>query len=286
MNNNILIAQQGNCDVALIDGSKVFHYKDKSGNDQSLDLANLTDGTGLFTGNANLNVDWDASLPNLTNGGNMFYGSNLASFSGELPRLTKAFKSPSGFDMSYNGMFQNCTTLTSFSSDLPNLSDGSNMFNGCTGLTSFSGELPNLSKAGGNFSLGGMFQSCTSLTSWTVELPNLSDGSYMFSGCTGLTSWTADLPNLSYGDSMFENCSNLTSWTVELPNLESGSGMFSGCKLDKDSVHCIAESIPAISSDRELTLGIDASLQNDADVAADLATIETTKNWNLTTEWN
>lgn len=90
---------------------------------------------------------------------------------------------------------------------------------------------------------------------------------------------------------MFQNCTGLTSWTVELPNLTNGTSMFAGCKLDKDSVHCIAESIPvkpdgAATTLYRLVLGIDASLQNDADVAADLATIETTKKWILTTQWN
>lgn len=207
--NNILIAQQGNCDVALVDGSKILHYKDASGNDQSLDFVDLTDGTNLFKNNKNLNVDWDISLPNLTTGDSMF-------------------------------------------------------------------------------------SSCKSLTSFSGELPELTNGYYMFSGCTGLTSFNAGtegLKSLSDGLSMFYQCTNLTSFNVPLPNLTTGDSMFAGCKLDKDSVHCIAESIPvkpdgAATTLYRLVLGIDASLQNDADVAADLATIETTKKWILGTQWN
>lgn len=142
--NNILIAQQGNCDVALVDSSKILHYKDADGNDQSLDIAdlvNLTDGTELFQDNLNLNVDWEISLPNLTNG-------------------------------SY--MFAYCTELKSFSGDLSNLENGEEMFGSCESLTSWTVELPNLTN--GSY----MFSCCYGLTSWTVELPNLENGDGMF----------------------------------------------------------------------------------------------------------
>lgn len=136
----------------------------------------------------------------------------------------------------------------------------------------------------------GMFKSISVLTSFSGGLPNLTNGYYMFSGCSSLTSWTVDLPNLTDGSYMFSGCSGLTSFTGALPNLTNGSNMFSGCTLDKDSVHRIAESIPSKPDDAtsgySLTLGIDYSLHEDADVAADLATITTTKKWSLTTQWN
>lgn len=248
--NNILIAQQGNCDVALVNGTKILHYKDGRDNEQSLDFANLTDGKSLFVNNTNLNVDWDISLPALT---------------------------------SADHMFSRCTNLTSFTGDLPNLTNGTSMFGACVNLTSWTVELPNLTN--GN----GMFASCERLSSWTVDLPNLTNGSNMLY-YSKLTSWTIELPNLTDGTYMFTG-SNLTSFSVELPKLTRGSSMFAKCKLDKASVHRIAESIPtksagASSSDYKLTLGIDASLETDTDVAADLETIKTTKQWTLTTQWN
>lgn len=77
--NDILLATQNGNNLVLTTeegdfpaGSKVFYYKDKDGNDQSVDLTTLTDGTGLFITNANLNVKWDVSMPNLTTGTAMF----------------------------------------------------------------------------------------------------------------------------------------------------------------------------------------------------------------------
>lgn len=202
--NNILIAQQGNCDVALVNGTKILHYKDKNGNDRSINLANLADGTGLFNSNTNLNVDWEIPLPNLTNGTNMFF---------------------------------KCSSLLSFSGNLSKLTNGYTMFAGA-----------------------------------------------------GISSWTVELPNLTNGYNMFRNCSKLTSWNADLPKLSNGDYMFSGCKLDKAGVHRIAESIPVKPDDAtsgyRLILGIAKALRDDADVAADLETIEVTKGWDLTREWN
>lgn len=210
--NDILLATQNGNNLVLTTeegdfpaGSKVFYYKNSSGNDKSVDLTSLTDGSDLFTTNTNLKVDWDVSIPNLAKS---------------------------------NYMFSYCTNLTSFSGDLPNLAKGNYMFSNCTNLTSFSGDLP-----------------------------NLTDGSYMFSMCTSLTSFTGNIPKL-----------------------KNATWMFTYCKLDKKSVHHIAQSIPAspggLSLDYNISLGIDASLKNDPDVAADLTLIGTTKKWKLTTEWN
>lgn len=121
MNDDILIAKQGNCDVALVDSSKILHYKNKSGNDQSLDIAdlvNLTDGTGLFDGNKNLNIDWEISLPNLTNGDDMFQGcTSLTSFSGDIPSLTN------GDNMFYNCILDETSALNILNS-IPTHTDG------------------------------------------------------------------------------------------------------------------------------------------------------------------
>ena len=72
------------------------------------------------------------------------------------------------------GMFYECSNLTSFSSDLPSLTDGKYMFGGCSNLTSFSSELPNL-KYGVN-----MFSNCTNLTIFSSNLSSLTNGAGMF----------------------------------------------------------------------------------------------------------
>lgn len=111
-----------------------------------------------------------------------------------------------------------------------------------------------------------------------------------FTLSTGPTKFYVNTDGLTDGSGMFKSISVLTSFSGGLPNLTNGYHMFSGCTLDKDSVHRIAESIPSKPDDAtsgySLTLGIDYSLHEDADVAADLATITTTKKWSLTTQWN
>ena len=255
--NDILLATQNGCNLVLITeegdfpaGSKVLYYKDKKGNDQSVDLTTLTDATQLFASNTNLNVDWNVSLPNLITGFAMFGRSGILSFSGDLSNITTC-----------GNMFSECQNLTSFSGDLSSLTSCDNMFAESHSMASFSGDLS-----------------------------NLSVGFNMFSACEAMTSFSEALPSLTDGTGMFGYCINLTSFGTNLPNLINGQNMFKKCKLDKASVHRIAESILAkpdgATSGYELTLGIDASLQNDPDIAVDLALIGTTKKWTLTTEWN
>lgn len=165
---NILLARQNNCDLVLIteeggqypQGANVF----KGGN-TPVDITNMTSGIATFM-DRNLSVDWEADFPKLANGTNMFRGTGLTSFSGNLPELTNA-----------NSMFFSCANLTSFSSNLPELTDGGSMFSRCIKLISFSSGLPKLSI--GN----GMFMMCTGLTSFSSDLPNLSTADNMFFYC-------------------------------------------------------------------------------------------------------
>lgn len=120
-------------------------------------------------------------------------------------------------------MFFACSSLTSWTVELPNLTNGDHMFQGCTALTSWTADLPNLEN--GTY----MFYNCSNLTSWTVGLPNLTNGTYMFYQCSSLTSWATDLPNLTSGDHMFQGCTALTSWTAGILNLENGNSMFYDC---------------------------------------------------------
>ena len=65
------------------------------------------------------------------------------------------------------GVFYYCNKLTTFTSDLPSLTDGSGMFSRCENLTTFS-----------------------------VDLSSLTDGSDMFEYCETLSEFKSDLPNL------------------------------------------------------------------------------------------
>lgn len=183
-------------------------------------------------------------------------------------------------------MFLNCTTLTSWTTDLPNLTSGSSMFNGCTGLTSWAVDL--LSLTNGFY----MFSGCSGLTSWTAALPNLTEGTNMFTRCSNLTSWTTALPKLTNGNTMFSTCTALTSWNVDLPRLTNGTAMFSGCNLDEPSVLRILNSIPTYTSGtHNLQLGKRTNYLNSTDIAALLntttpiaATNYSYKGWTITVQ--
>lgn len=156
----------------------------------------------------------------IKNGYYMFYGSSaLTSFSSDLPRLTDGTK-----------MFFR-SALTSFFSNLSSLMEGYYMFGYCPNLTSFNIDLPILTNA------GGMFANCSNLTSFTsdssgspVNLSNLTDGNYMFYYCGNLKLFSADLSSLINGSTMFRNCQQLTSFYSNLPSLTNGESMFYNCQ--------------------------------------------------------
>lgn len=187
-----------------------------------------------------------------------------------------------------NYMFYKCTGLTSWTVELPNLTDGAYMFQSCSGLTSWNVDLPNLTN--GTYMFYG-----TSLTSWTVDLPKLTSSVNMFYGCRHLTSWTADLPKLTTGTKMFYACAALTSWTVDLPKLTNGTEMFYGCNLDASSVLQILTSIPdraaaglAVAS---LHIGKRTNYKDDDEVADLLGTVTpiaggtySCKGWTITVQ--
>lgn len=90
MSNNILIAEQEECDVALVNGAKAFQYKDSDGNIQTVDLTSIKDATSLFENNQNIGVDWEVDLPLVNKAPNMFKGSNIKSFAAKLPNNTNS----------------------------------------------------------------------------------------------------------------------------------------------------------------------------------------------------
>ena len=111
----------------LADGSGMFNatLESFSGN-----LENLVTGTEMFQGASITNLS--TSLKSLYYAPKMFRNSKIESFNIELPTLINA-----------NSMFEDCSGLTSFTSNLGYLVSGAKMFKN-SGLTSFSGATPYL----------------------------------------------------------------------------------------------------------------------------------------------
>lgn len=140
-----------------------------------------------------------------------------------------------------NGMFKN-TPLTQWNIDLPALTDGTAMFNECTSLESFSGSLNNLEIGGGYYQEyyyypdAGMFYS-TKITTWNIPLPKLQDATGMFRGSSLHTFNVSELPALVDGSYMFSDTDFTELPSISMPNLEYAEGMFQNCsKLTNISV--------------------------------------------------
>ena len=153
-------------------------------------------------------------IEQIKDGENMFLRcSQLTSFSSDLPSLTNGY-----------GMFYNCSNLNSFSSDLSSLMNGIYMFYYCTKITSFNSDLSSLTDG------GTMFAACTNLTTFSSDLPSLTDGLGMFYNCSNLTTFSSNLPSMTCGATMFQSCSKLASFNSDLPSMTYGGSMFSMCE--------------------------------------------------------
>ena len=133
-------------------------------------------------------------------------------------------------------MFQDCSKLTSFSSDLSSLTNGSNMFY------------------------------TTNLSEFASDLPSLTNGSAMFNNCYQLTSFSSNLSSLENGSNMFQACYQLTSFTSDLSSLTNGYYMFEYCNLDTASVQNIADTIN--SHNGKIHIGIGNTTPNSQEEAA------------------
>lgn len=245
-------------------------------------------------------------LHKITDGTDLFFKHNLQVFKGiELTNLKYASPGDglSGIFFLHNhlkGMFESCKNLEYFSADLPSLIRGSKMFSDAS-LITFESTLPVLDSA------SSMFKN-NLLRDFDIDMPKLNLSNEMFKGCLNLQSFNSFCkPSLS--PSMFENCSSLTSANnISLINLTNGTNMFKGCHLDKEStLHLIstlkenmknkyAPISTTMSPSWQLTLGIDASLSNDADILNALGITAGQTNttlisaasveWEITIEWN
>jgi hypothetical protein len=94
----------------------------------------------------------------------------------------------------------------------------------------------------------------TGLTSFVGDLSNLENSSwgdshntYTFYECTALETFIGDLSSLTDGQWMFYACS-LKSFISDLSSLTNGENMFKGCKLNAESLECIADTLPTVTS--------------------------------------
>lgn len=165
------------------------------------------------------------------------------------------------------------TALTSWTGNLSSLTNGEWMFRNCENLTSFNATLPSLTDG------ERMFQRCYKLATFSSELPSLTDGNRMFEYCA-LTSFNSDLSSLSNGEYMFNDCTNLTTFNSDLPSLTNGTYMFRLCSLNAPSVQNIALTINKITNNARFDIGVDLTIQDDAQVKRDLGLIKH-KGWNL-----
>ena len=142
----------------------------------------------------------------------------------------------------FDGLFQNCTGLTSSKNlVLPGQRSYNSMFLNCTLLKKAPKIIGNSATTIPISACTNMFAGCTSLVN-TPELPviNLSDNcyQYMFQGCTSLVNApelaSTTLTNNCY-EGMFANCTGLTNGPSSIGNsattmaASACSYMFSGC---------------------------------------------------------
>lgn len=101
-----------------------------------------------------------------------------------------------------------------------------------------------------------------------------------------------------YVSDWFSGKTKLSSWQIDLSNIvfKSSSKLpvnaWHGCVLDKDSVTLILTTIPNITDNTKIQLGMDASLKDDSDILALLGEYDTENNcynahgWCIEAEWN
>lgn len=213
------------------------------------DLNSVTSASAMLGVCGNL-TDVSVHMPNVTRANDMLIGcTKLKNYEGSLESLTDA-----------KDLFKSAKlTLTTVSTDLSSMVDGTQMFNQFTNLSSYSGALTNTEVATEMFaytkiaSFVGvdlsslkiaprMFSKNTVLTTFACDLPAMTnsieaneaagitnwkpaDAAYpkngLFNECAAIQSFSGDLSNLVSGYKMFYNCKSLTSFNVSEEGLKS-----------------------------------------------------------------
>ena len=163
---------------------------------------------------------------------------------------------------------------------VPNLKSGVYMFRDCKNLTTWTSPLSKLTDGSSAFAFSG-------LKAFSGDLLALSSGAEMFRN-TNLTRWTAKIPMLKNGNWMYNGCNTLTCFYSEVPSLTTGVDMFFNTNLDKDSVILILNSLPDRTGISEAVItfksnvstaainNIDSEIQSAIDSAV-------AKNWDVIT---
>ena len=122
-----------------------------------------------------------------------------------------------------NGVFRDCTSLTSVTIPSSVTSIGSTAFSGCSSLASVT--IPNSVTSIGSSA----FYGCSSLPSVTIPNSVTSIGGSAFLGCSGLISVTIPSSVTSIGNNAFCLCTSLTSVTIPNSVTVIETEAFSGC---------------------------------------------------------
>lgn len=178
-------------------------------------------------------------MRNLTDASFMFYGCP------KLKKIETLFDSLT----TAKGMFQNCSSLTTFRTDnenqFPSLSDGKQMFANCRALQTFKLNTPNLQN-GTN-----MFRNCTSLTSITeVNLQSLNTALAMFAGGVKLDRASC----IALGSTLRANTATWAEWVDRQRN---GIGIGVDASLRNDGG--VREALGLTSTPEEPVVGLGAN---------------------------
>lgn len=146
--------------------------------------------------------------------------------------------------------------------------------------------LPNL-KSSGTDEAGYIFGTNNKLTKLHIYAPKCTRWVCGAQRCPKLEIVEGNLESVTDAYYGFAENSKLKSCTLRFPKLRGNNlNMFRDCILDKPSVVCILDSIPAYASgSHKLTIGIHVDHKTDEEVLAAIANAEA-KGWTLSVIWN
>lgn len=153
------------------------------------------------------------NTPQVTNIGSLFAGCQRAN----LDKVHLPFEQITHAVSAFSG-----SSITSFTSDLSNLINGSSMFLNCKALTELDLELPKLTNMG-TTSLDCMFSGCSSLKKLRIHTPSLLKGSDLY-GCSALEDLTVVAESLTSGVPK-TGTTTLTALTFNIPSMTSSMAL-------------------------------------------------------------